>query len=234
LPQNAQGQAGNAQNRPGGGQPQAGPAAGQAQQAGQQPQLSAGPLPDGVYYEPLDDRTRMFLQKRAGAPGSPEAGAVQAGGNVQAGQANVPNGPGAANPVEQEVADVFERRLGRMIQNERNASVYYGRLAAKSARGDHRNFLERVSAESLRRQTLFQDAFKGRNGADYAVAETEIYEAALFGEGVKYALDEEAGLLEDLIWLWENSADDRLRWAVQGQFNKKVGQINMLSLMANK
>jgi len=119
-----------------------------------------------------------------------------------------------------------------MIQNERNAAVYYGQLAAKTARDDHRRYLERICGENLRRQALFQEIFKGRKGSGCAVAETDIYRAARFGDGLRFALNEEAGLLDDLSWLFENSADDKIRWALQGQFNRRISQINMMNAMA--
>ncbi|MCL2462794.1 MAG: hypothetical protein FWF44_09025 [Defluviitaleaceae bacterium] len=185
-----------------------------------------GPLPDGVHFEPLDKSAKLFTQGAAGTPAEPSRPA-------ETGQAGV-SAP-EAQPQAQEAGapDEFERRLSLMIQNERNAAVFYVQLARRAGRDDFRSFLEKTSAESLRRQELFQSVFRSRKGADYAVAESDIRPAD-FPDGLELALDEECNFLEDLAWLYENAADDKVRWAVQGQVNKKVSQINMMNSMARK
>lgn len=209
----------------------------QRQMPGQQqpnPKQNA-PLPDGVRYEPLDQRTLEQIQKVAPNFAGLSA-APSSAGNIPQEPVNVPHVTENITPVFAPALPVFDEqhisdKLRQFMQNERNGSIYYKNLATVALKPAQRRVLNEISESCKERGAAYNAAYHGYKNEDYEPAEAEILNVSSFHDGVHLAIEEESYAIRELIALYEKITDDSLSRTLNSQIHRKASDVNLLRLM---
>jgi hypothetical protein len=173
-------------------------------------------LPDGVRYEPLDEETQAILRtmgKMPSAPPSPPP-AVALEAPVEAVKP-------ATLPQENPSSKVD--LLTRIIQDERNASVFYQHLADIAPQSDFQAILREMAMDCQSRIPQYQALLE----SPFTPKDTPINTQIGFGQGIEMAVGEERRFLSDMAALLDTlSSDDAQN--LQNLLNKRMISFNGL------
>jgi hypothetical protein len=172
-------------------------------------------LPDGVVYEPLDEQTKSLLRSM---------------NKTQAAE-SVPQPPQQfQQPLQQPLqqppkqADIPQNAdlLERLIQDERNASVFYRFLSGVAPAGEYQETLSHIAGECAARYGRYRQLLQDTDGHDFAPEETVINPSAGYAAGVRFAVAEEHKMLRAMADLLDSGFEGEHARVVQGLFNKKL------------
>ncbi|MDR3240443.1 MAG: hypothetical protein LBT44_10240 [Clostridiales bacterium] len=198
------------------------------------------PLPDGVRMEPLDENTWKLLQG-AGATAASGA-AVQSGVTAAKAPAlaapSVGKSAGVAPPASPSAAapgfaakNSVARQLEDIMQDERNASVFYQYLSGTARREDYRDFLRKTGTESDRRHQLFNGLYQKWAPTAFQAKDADINTRVSFDDGISLAIVEEGNIIDKMNNIFESATDDKLSRTLFSQICHKIGVLNKLYLM---
>ncbi len=216
----------------------------QSQQQPQQPQQNQGqqfnqPLPDGVRYEPIDDKTIKELMKNIKIDGgsgkssdkkqdkSVESILQQPKESVKDEIAESPSQPQQAvqTPVKEEEGST----LSQIIQNEYNGSMFYNYMASIAPKDEYRMIMSKISKHCRFREIAFNGLYTRLEGGNYALKDVDINNICSFRTGVAMALKEEIKILDDYTNLYDTVNDPSGVKIINVQILKKLVDINLLN-----
>ncbi len=165
-------------------------------------------LPDGVRYEPLDKET--LRQLREAAPPAPLS-------------AEPP--PAAAPSPDND--DLIEG----LMQDERNAKIFYTHLAETATRPDIKNAMNGAAEDCAVRLKDYGEICKKLRRRAFTPKETEINTRIDFQDGVALALTEENKAIRALTEWLDSRPDADISRLLQNIINKKITNYNLLSFI---
>ena len=172
---------------------------------------------------------------QARMPNMPPGGPLHVNNPVSPGQAPPPRtGPTPPRPQTQpqnqpQHSSESVPILERLIQDERNAAVYYGYLSEIAPTEEHKNTLHIIANGCEGRRGQYQQLLHNMHSRTFEPRESEINTAVSFEQGMRIAVSEERKILEamaDLIDKLESSGSSAR--AVQNMINKRMIQLNWL------
>ncbi len=230
------------QNLPFQGAPQ------QQQQAQQQQQQNPAqqfnqPLPDGVRYEPIDDKTIKELMKNikidGGTGKSTEKKQDKPGESLtlpalEPAREEIKEARAEAIPPVQTPAKEDEgSTLSQIIQNEYNGSMFYNYMASIAPKDEFRSIMSKISRHCRFREIAFNGLFTRLEGGNYTLKDIDINNTCTFRTGVALALKEEIGILDDYTNLYDSISDPSGVKIINVQILKKLVDISLLSYVQN-
>lgn len=198
-------------------------------------------LPDGVRYEPIDEKTLQMLRAADKAPPSapPAPSAIsQPSAAPQHAAAPSPSSvrpPSDAPSHEQRALSDTENEhaeaLERLMQDERNAYTFYTHLSKQSPRTDFKTVLGNIAESCSRRVEVYGGLLEGLFERAYTPTETAVNTRVSFEDGVALAVREENKILRTLAEMQEAASDKRTAETIQHIINRKLVDHNMLHFM---
>jgi len=164
-------------------------------------------LPDGVRFEPIDDETKAALEKLGKAP--------------------------AAETEEPQIEtqnDECIPLLERLIQDERNASLFYAYLSGIAPSEEHKHAIQEISRECENRSRQYNQILQSRHNRSFDAKEPQINMTMSFSQGVQVAITEERKILEAMAALIESLEDAQ---TVQNMLNKRLIKLSFLQSLAH-
>jgi len=197
-------------------------------------------LPDGVHYEPLDEHTIKLMQKYGKTPGStasanPAATQKPTAPITEPDFALVPDTP--PNPLSLPTLSDDDMRqietITSLMQDERNAALFYRHLSTQAERSDYRAVLKDMAEQSAGRLATYTSLLKSKYNQAFEPQESQINDRIPFDEGVDLALMEENKSLHTLAALLDHMDETHAR-AIHKIMFKKVANHNLLHLIDKK
>jgi rubrerythrin len=121
--------------------------------------------------------------------------------------------------------------FSRLIQDERNASVFYGYLSRIAPREDMRPALTGISENAAERMQAYTGLMSVLCGMPFIPEETEINMHLGFTDGIALAIMEENKSLQMLANILDQVHNIENAQTIQRIFNKKMTNRNLLSFM---
>ena len=168
-------------------------------------------LPDGVRYEPLDETTMQLLRDNGHLPKEQPQVSTPA-------MPALPPVPPVFSGEEQEQT---VKTIQRLIQDERNAHVFYSHLEG---------FAD-IAKSCLTHMKQLKEMLASQYGNEFAPAETEINTQLEFGDAVALALVEEEKSLRVLTELLDEVKNAECERVIQRVINRKIVNYNQLARM---
>jgi len=193
-------------------------------------------LPDGVRYEPLDEITMKLLRDNGHLPAEPSPAAPAP--TVAAPQMTPPLSLPAPMPVAPRLEPVSSDKekiiklLEGIIQDERNANVFYSHFAEIAKSEQHGPALADIAKDCMHNTAQLTAVLSKNFGGSFTPLDTEINTALELQSAIDLALVEENKSLRILSDLQEiiNHADaERI---IQRIVNKKMVNLNFLTRFA--
>jgi len=170
-------------------------------------------LPDGVRYEPLDEKTMRLLQENGHIPDTtPQA---------------APRNPMPVAPIspptptfesQQKIIDTIQN----LIQDERNANIFYSHHAATVEITWIREAIEQIANDSKRHALLLSEILKNHMGNSFTPQEAEINTGLELKTALDLALSEEGKTLRTMIELMDSISIREAEKNIQGMINAKI------------
>ncbi|MCL2421652.1 MAG: hypothetical protein FWD03_07335 [Defluviitaleaceae bacterium] len=209
-------------------------------------------LPDGVTFEPLDEETKAALQKLGMAPSQspqtpssppspPQTPPVPATpSSMPFPSGPIPPMPMTATPItpKPETSNIQETPamsspesaalLEQIIQDERNASIFYQHLSGISPSGEFQESLQGIARDCESHTTQLRQLLQKTHGRPFEPKNTPINTTVGFAQGVQMAVNEERKVLDTMAKLIDQLADSSDKYAVQNLLNKRMIRLNWL------
>ena len=190
-------------------------------------------LPDGVQFEPLDPETKALLESLGKLP--PEPQKPTASPPVAPVAPAAPVAPVApATPTESAesaapVAPVESAALlERLIQDERNAALYYQYLSGIATSPEHQSTLREMADECEARRSRYHGLMESLHGRAYEPKNTPVNTGIGFNKGMEMAVEEENKMLGVMAQLLDSLAADPAAFALQNLIAKRLIRLNWL------
>jgi len=132
-----------------------------------------------------------------------------------------PNAPPMSSP---ESAAMLER----LIQDERNASIFYQYLSGIAPTGDFQEALRGIAKDCENHTTQLRQILQNLHGRAFEPKNTPINTGVGFDQGVEMAVIEERKVLEAMANLIDQLADNNSSYAMQNLLNKRMIRLNWL------
>lgn len=212
-------------------------------------------LPDGVRFEPLDEETKAALKKLGMSPPEPPksvpAPPEPAPAPTLAQAPQMPLASPTAHPpqiappvprpgpippqkqpeppitIAQETPESAEL-LKRLIQDDRNASVYYQYLSEIAPTDSAKETLQSIAKDNEKRCQKYQHILQGLHNMSFEPQSTDINTTVGFNTGVQIAVSEEGKILEAMAELIDNLADKGSANIMQNLLNRRMIRLNWL------
>jgi len=185
-------------------------------------------LPDGVRYEPLDDTTMRILRENGHLPAEPAPQAPVAAVSVPPAQ-HIPSPTPIQEPMPNETRPPTEKTIEGLIQDERNAQVFYSHIAKGVSVQTIGATLVEIAADSASHCQQFTKILERQFKSSFTPVEAEINTGLELHEALTLALTEENRSLRVLAELLENVRDAESEKIIQRVINKKIVNYNQLS-----
>ena len=126
--------------------------------------------------------------------------------------------------------------LERLIQNERNAAVYYQYLSEIAPVNEFKDALQEITRDCENRRGQFSEILKNLNGQEFEPKNTPINTAVEFNQGVDIAFMEERKVLEAMAELIDKfgSSEEKNAYIMQNMLNKRMIRLNWLQWLRLK
>lgn len=227
-------------------------------------------LPDGVTYQPLDERTiaeighiapnhpavTAYRQNQQNQPpeqanqhpqsAQPTPHTIQSQPASplalpqlhplnQEGSLNKPSAPAFPGIAElpSPGANLIDK-LEKLMQNERNGSVYYENLAAIAETSMQVEILRKISERCLERGHSYNELYKKHKKFDFETKENLVIGVQTLYQGISLALTEEEEATRELIKLYESTSDVETRHVLSVQLYKKISDVGALGRMVTR
>jgi len=205
-------------------------------------------LPDGVRYEPLDENTMRLLRENGHLPSLPEQqpAAPPHHGLPMLPQISPPVLSPASMPsqlqppvaaitgesapamsstlVQQNIISVIEN----LIQDERNAHIFYGHLAADATSQVAASALGHIAKDCKRHAEQLSEVLIAKFGQGFTPIEAEINIGLELQSALELALEEENKALRTLAELLDAANNAEIEKITQRIINKKIMNYNQL------
>jgi len=203
-------------------------------------------LPDGVRYEPLDENTMQLLREKGHLPELPEplptvpqhsaspSAPVQnhVSPGIEAAPYHMP-APSPAKeaaslpmtPVQHDIIKIIEG----LIQDERNAHIFYSHLAAAALSQNVASALEQIAKDCKLHVQHLSEMLVVQFGRGFAPQEAEINTGLEMKSAVLLALEEENKVSRTLAGLLDMVNNVEMEKIIQRIINRKVVNYNQLS-----
>lgn len=201
-------------------------------------------LPDGIRYEPYekyDEETKAALQAlnngTLGKPHTtnhtpPEPPPVNHALPNSKNSTKNPSTDHTHTPSKSSSIPIAspetEKLLERLIQDERNASVYYQYLAEIAPKGVFQTTLVEFIEDCGTRLSQYQNILQNLHGRTWEPKNPPINTNVGFDRGVEIAVIEENKILRAMAELLERIEDDPSTRSMQKLLNKRIIQLNWL------
>ncbi len=187
-------------------------------------------LPDGVRYEPLDKETLRLLKEAGGAAAKTQASPIPPVPEVP--RSSVPAEKLPPNAPAQHNAEAQNNLLEQLMQDERNAGVFYAYLAETAPRPDFGAALQSIAKGCGARLQAYGNILSRTGGGQFVPKETDINKTIPFERGVSLAISEENKAILALTEWLDNKPDADTARLVQNIINKKITNHNVLSFIS--
>ena len=118
--------------------------------------------------------------------------------------------------------------LERLIQDDRNASVYYQHLSEIAPAGDFQDTLHSIARECEGRQNQYQQIMQNLHDRTFEPNQNTVNTSVDFDQGVEMAVIEERKILESMAELIEQLNDKASADVLQNLLNKRMIRLNWL------
>ncbi|MCL2570957.1 MAG: hypothetical protein FWE11_01010 [Defluviitaleaceae bacterium] len=211
-------------------------------------------LPDGVRYEPLDDATMQLLRDNGHLPELPEAKSPAPQPSIASNPVIPPSAPiiaptasASATPPPTPVTPMFQTPLQPpltepepnrqniiniiqgLIQDERNAQVFYGHLTTQAASHTIQSTLSEIAKDCHRNSQQLSHILTTQHNSDFTPVEAKINTGLEIKEALALALEEEGKSLRVLSYLLEDVGSTSSEKIIQQIINKKT--LNYIQLI---
>ena len=189
-------------------------------------------LPDGVRFEPLDDETKAALERL----GKIQEEAVEEEVREEVREAKaiapprapvpqpVPTPPVLVSQESTKSAEVLER----LIQDERNASIYYQGLSGIAPAEDMQASLQAIAKDCEAWRGQYQQILQKLHEKTFEPKNTTINVTVQFDRGVEMAASEERKILESMAELIDHLEDRDSAKVMQNLINKRMIRLSWL------
>ena len=184
-------------------------------------------LPDGVRYEPLDDTTMRILRENGHLPAEPAPQAPIIGTPASPIQ-HIPTPMPVQEPPPNETRPPIEKTIEGLIQDERNAQVFYNHLAKEVSIQTTKSVLSEVAVDSASHCKQFTKMLERQFKSSFTPIEAEINTGLELQGAIALALTEENRSLRILAELLEDVRDAESEKTIQRVINKKMINYNQL------
>jgi hypothetical protein len=171
-------------------------------------------LPDGVRFEPLDERTRQIMR---------DAGQLPPPVPQPAGYPSAGHSAAVSPPVVQVLED--------LIQDESNAYIFYSHLSGLAQRDDFTSIIGNMAENCQQYAHLYQGLLNRLYAQSFEPEEAAVNTQVNFDTGLALAVQEENKSLRALADLQELLNDTESVRTVQNIINKKIIGHNMLTFI---
>ena len=212
----------------------------QAQSAATQFRRINQGLPDGVHYEPLDEETLRILREMKPSGSEPGAGTdavpVMPIPPTQTSESaspeplmsvtpelvttELPLSSTPSSPIRPNPAAIAT--LESLLQDERNAQIFYGHIADSASQDHVRNALLELARDCGARMAQYAALLARFGQTQFVPKETEINTRLDFAAGIDLALSEENRAIGVLVDLLEGINDPASEKTLQHIINKKI------------
>ncbi|MCL2400489.1 MAG: hypothetical protein FWC91_12195 [Defluviitaleaceae bacterium] len=185
-------------------------------------------LPDGVRYEPIDEEAMVALKKlgkdiptnsnvptMAPTPVSPQLETKE--------EAKVEAKAPLSTPSPESI-----HLLEQLIQDERNASIYYQYLSGIAPTGEIQENLQNISKECNKWSDHHHQILQKIHGRSYDPKDAPINTTIGFSPGVEVAIIEERKILEAMAGLMDLLEDTVDSYSLQKLINRRMIRLNWL------
>ncbi len=214
------------------------------------------PLPDGVNYQPLDEKTlaeiRRVVPNHPGLQMLPQTNGQEPTVPVPPAPITmpipiptIPTLPSLSLPPLQEsqaepqvtftpAMPTFDSRvvkaLESFIQGEHNGYKYYHTLANRAGSDRQKQIITGICESCKKRGNGYNSLYRNFTDTDYAVSDVELMGVRSFRDGVYAAIYEESNSLRELSDLYGEVHDEPTNRALMSALYRKVSDINFLQL----
>ena len=193
-------------------------------------------LPDGVRYEPIDEETWAALRKMQKSQ-MEEQKQKDAQKKEETKVSPTSTAPSNAAPVEaasQVHAPPTESIPGQallesLIQDERNASIFYEHLSKSASSNEIISTLQEISKASNSRHSFYQRMLEEVYDGSYEVRDIIIKANIPFRQGIQIALREEAKIMLSMTKLIDQSDNKELLDPLSEHLNNLLELLNCLN-----
>ncbi len=223
------------------GQQQMPPRQWQAQPQRQQPQQMRSqtpqaqpnkPLPDGVNYQPLDEKTlaeiRRVVPNHPGLTMLPQSN--EQGSQVAPIQEPQADPQAAFTPPMPAFDSRVVKALENFIQGEHNGAKFYDNLASRATSDRQKKIVSGVCESCKKRGNGYNNLYRNFTDTDFNVSDVELMGVRSFRDGVYAAIYEENTSLRELSDLFGEVNDEPTNRALMSALYRKVSDINFLQL----
>jgi len=188
-------------------------------------------LPDGVRYEPLDETTMKLLRDNGHLPAQPTP--------TQPTQQMTPPLPSLPTPTQTAPTPTSSDKekiikiLEGIIQDERNAHVFYSHFADVAKTEQHGPALADIAKDCMSNTAQFSAVLSTNFGSNFTPTDAEINTALELKNAISLALLEESKSLRMLSDLLEIINQPEAERVIQRIVNKKMVNLNLLTRFAH-
>jgi len=193
------------------------------EQAAQQFRRVNQTLPDGVRYEPLDDDTMRLLRDNGHLPAEPKPAAATAPTAIPQ---SPPPHPIAEPPQIHTKDDNIVKIIEGLIQDERNAHVFYSSLAMSVTIGSISSALTDIAKDCQHHTQQLTQLLANHYGGSFTPEEAAINTGMELQSALALALVEENKSLRVLAELSVSNTESEK--VIQRIINKKIVNYNQL------